>query len=217
MDYRILAVQGEHVESLVDLDVRAARSRRAAAARRARRSRPKRTRGLRRPAVAALLAFGGGLAVVSGSIGVPELAGSGHAVVRQAPRCPVPARMRPAFVAASRQTGLPLSLLVALGQVESRLDPNARSSAGAVGVLQLMPATAASLGADPTRTRQNVLAGARYLRLLLHEFGTNYAALAAYNAGPTAVDLAGGSAPSVETLDYVENVEADWKSLAGCR
>jgi soluble lytic murein transglycosylase-like protein len=210
-------VGGEPVESLVDLDVRAARMRRASAERRARRSRPKRSRKLGRPVVAALIAVGGGLAIVSGSIGVPELTGPGRVAARPAPRCPVPASLRPAFVAASRATGLPLSLLVAVGQVESRLDPNARSAAGAVGVLQLMPATAASLGDDPTSTKQNVLAGARYLSQLLRRYGTNYAALAAYNAGPTAVDLSGGTAPSIQTLAYVENVEYDWKLLAGCR
>jgi soluble lytic murein transglycosylase-like protein len=215
-DYRIPAVQRESDESLVDLDVRAARSLRAAAARRASRARPKRARKLRRPTLALLLAFGGGLAIVSGSIGVPELTGHGHATIRQAVRCPVPASLRPAFVAAAHKTGLPLSLLVALGQVESRLNQKAQSSAGAVGVLQLMPSTAASLGADPSQAKQNVLAGARYLKLLLKRYGTNYSALAAYNAGPTAVDDSGGTAPSVETLSYVENVEYAWKTLAGC-
>jgi soluble lytic murein transglycosylase-like protein len=163
-----------------------------------------------------VVAIGGGLAVVTGSIGVPELTGSSHAA-RPAPRCPIPSDLRPAFVAASRRTGLPLSLLVAVGQVESRLNPSARSSAGAVGVLQLMPATAASLGADPTQTEQNIVAGARYLKLMFRRYGTGYAALAAYNAGPTAVDLSGGTAPSVETLAYVENVQNAWKSLGGCR
>jgi soluble lytic murein transglycosylase-like protein len=208
-------VNREGSESLVELDVRAARMRRAAEARRARRARPTRRRRLRRPVLVLLIALGVGLLIVSGSIGVPEL--EGHGKLRRAAPCPVPTSLRPAFAAASKQTGLPISLLVAVGQVESRLDPNARSPAGAVGVLQLMPATAASLGADPNQVEQNVLAGARYLKLLLHRYGTDFSALAAYNAGPTAVDRAGGDAPSVETLAYVENVQNAWKSLAGCR
>ena len=202
-------------ESLVELDVRAARLRRAAEARRAERLRPKRRRKLRRPALVLGGSVAVALAVVSGSIGVPEL--TGHGAPRRAAACPVPGSLRPAFVAAAHRTKLPLSLLVAVGQVESKLDPAARSSAGAIGVLQLMPATAASLGADPTQVEQNVLAGARYLRQLLREYGTSYSALAAYNAGPTAVDRSAGSAPSVETLAYVENVQRAWKSLAGCR
>jgi soluble lytic murein transglycosylase-like protein len=208
-------VEGEAAESLVELELRAARLRRAAETRRARRERPKRTRKLRRPVLALVLTLAGALAVVSGSIGVPELTGRGAA--HRVAACPVPTSLRPAFLAASRRTGLPLSLLVAVGEVESRLDPTARSSAGAVGVLQLMPATAASLGADPNQVEQNVLAGARYLKLLLRHYGTDYSALAAYNAGPTAVDRSGGSAPSVETLAYVESVQTAWKSLAGCR
>ncbi len=121
--------------------------------------------------------------------------------------CPVPGRFRAAFARAATATGVRPALLVATAYEESRMKPNAQSGAGARGLLQLMPATARELslaGDDPTT---NVLAGARYLRQMLDRFGSLDLALAAYNAGPTAVERA-GSAPTVETLRYVKNVEA---------
>jgi len=78
-----------------------------------------------------------------------------------------------------------------------------------------MPATAHELRLDGTDPATNVLAGARYLKQMLNRFGTLDLALAAYNAGPTAVDRAGG-APTVETLRYVKNVELRASRLAGC-
>lgn len=117
---------------------------------------------------------------------------------------------------AARDTGLPLALLVAVGEIESNLRPDAVSPAGARGLLQLMPTTAAELALDPDHPPSNVLAGARYLRLLLDRFQSTDLALAAYNAGPTAVDRAGG-APSMTTLTYVADVTARWRALAGCR
>lgn len=106
-------------------------------------------------------------------------------------------------------------MLVAVAQVESRFDVNARSSAGARGLLQVLPATASSLRLDPNRPGSNVLAGARYLSLLLERFQRVDLALAAYNAGPTVVDAL-GRAPSRETQTYVANVERRWSALAGC-
>ena len=129
--------------------------------------------------------------------------------------CPLPRSLRPAFVRASRDTGLPLSMLVAVGKVESNLEVNARSEAGARGLLQLMPATAAGLQLNIDDPDTNVLAGARYLRQMLDEFSSTDLALAAYNAGPTAVMKAGG-APSQGVETYVENVTDLWRSLAGC-
>ncbi len=130
--------------------------------------------------------------------------------------CPVPAAYRPAFVAAASDTGLPLAMLVAVGQVESNLRADARSSADARGLLQVMPATAAALRLDADRPDSNVLAGARYLQQLLERFHSTDLALAAYNAGPTAVAEA-GSAPTRETVEYVANVTALWRALRGCR
>jgi peptidoglycan DL-endopeptidase CwlO len=130
--------------------------------------------------------------------------------------CPLPAQYRPAFARATRATGLPLAMLVAVGQVESNLQVGARSRADARGLLQVLPSTAASLNLDPDEPASNVLAGARYLQLLLERFHSTDLALAAYNAGPTAVAEAGG-APSGETLRYVTNVTSLWRELRGCR
>ena len=133
----------------------------------------------------------------------------------QTSRCPIPPRFRAAFVRAADDSGLQLSMLVAVAQVESRFDANARSSAGARGLLQVLPATASSLRLNASRPASNVLAGARYLSLLLDRFQRVDLALAAYNAGPTAVSSL-GRAPSDETLTYVANVEQRWAALAGC-
>ncbi len=130
--------------------------------------------------------------------------------------CPVPSVYRPAFTRAVRDTGLPLAMLVAVGQVESNLRADARSSADARGLLQVMPSTAAELRLNADRPASNVLAGARYLRHLLRRFHSTDLALAAYNAGPTAVAEAGG-APTAGTVDYVANVTALWRELRGCR
>jgi len=130
--------------------------------------------------------------------------------------CPVPAQYRPAFVRAAHDTGLPLAMLVAVGHVESNLQADARSSADARGLLQVLPSTAAELKLNADHPESNVLAGARYLRQMLDRFGSSDLALAAYNAGPTAVANAGG-APTAETLDYVANVTSLWRELRGCR
>jgi soluble lytic murein transglycosylase-like protein len=129
--------------------------------------------------------------------------------------CPVPRPFRAAFATASAQTGVPLSLLVATAYEESRMDPNAHSGAGANGLLQLMPATARELRLDGDDPATNVLAGARYLRQMIDRFGSLDLALAAYNAGPSAVTKAGG-APTTATLRYVKNIEARAGLLAAC-
>jgi peptidoglycan DL-endopeptidase CwlO len=128
----------------------------------------------------------------------------------------VPARYRAAFTHAAFDTNLPVEMLVAVAQVESQMTPTARSSADARGLLQVLPSTAATLRLDVDRPATNVLAGARYLKQLLDEFHSTDLALAAYNAGPTAVADAGG-APTQETLDYVANVTSLWRNLRGCR
>lgn len=132
-----------------------------------------------------------------------------------ADQCPIPAKFRPAFLAAAKDTGLPLALLTSVAQVESRFRPRAMSSAGAQGLLQLMPTTAAELKLDAQDPTSNVLAGARYLQRLLLRFNSSDLALAAYNAGPTAVARA-GAAPNNETARYVANVTNTWRLLHGC-
>jgi soluble lytic murein transglycosylase-like protein len=168
------------------------------------------------------------VAVVSGAVagtvatakGTPDTVGARipplPALEEIAHMCPVPSLYRPAFARAARDTGLPLAMLVAVAQVESNLRADARSSADARGLLQVLPSTAAELRLDADRPDSNVLAGARYLRQLLEQFHSTDLALAAYNAGPTAVTEAGG-APTAETADYVENVTALWRELRGCR
>jgi soluble lytic murein transglycosylase-like protein len=131
-------------------------------------------------------------------------------------RCPLPKSFRPAFARAARDTGLPLALLSAVARIESNLRQSARSRAGARGLLQVLPGTARELSLNPDHAPSNVLAGARYLRLMLDRFHSTDLALAAYNAGPTAVARAGG-APSAEVLTYVANVTTLWRRLNGCR
>lgn len=131
-------------------------------------------------------------------------------------RCPIPTRLRSTFVVAAKKTDLPLSLLVAVARAESHFDSTARSTAGAIGVLQLMPATARALGVDPTDPHANVVAGARYLRSLFKRFGSIELALAAYNAGPTSVAASAGALPT-ETKSYVADVRRSWRSLRRCR
>lgn len=141
-----------------------------------------------------------------------------HAVQKPArPSCGLPAPMRPAFMAAANATRLPVSLLVAVAKVESGMRQTARSPVGAVGLLQLMPETAEQYGLDPRRASENVLAGARYLAGLFDRYSAADTALAAYNAGPTAVDRAGQIAPDGQTLTYVANVDRAWSRLQGCR
>ena len=129
--------------------------------------------------------------------------------------CPVPRPFRNAFATASATTGVPLAVLVATAYEESRMNPNAHSGAGATGLLQLMPATARELRLDGEDPATNVLAGARYLRQMIDRFGSLDLALAAYNAGPSAVERAGG-APTTATLRYVKNIEARAGLLAAC-
>jgi hypothetical protein len=116
----------------------------------------------------------------------------------------VPAPYRPAILAAATRYDLSPAFLDAVARAESGYDPNAVSPAGAIGVMQLMPATARDLGVDPRDPAQNILGGAAYLRLLLDRFGGDIdKALAAYNAGPGAVVRHAGVPPFRETRAYV--------------
>lgn len=111
---------------------------------------------------------------------------------------------------AAARHGLPADLIHAVASMESGYQQKARSSQGAIGVMQLMPSTARYLGADPSDTAQNIDAGTRLLRTLLLKYEGNpnqlALALAAYNAGPGAVDRFGGVPPYVETRRYVDKV-----------
>ena len=109
----------------------------------------------------------------------------------------------------SRDHGLEPRLVQAVMQVESGYNPKALSGKGAMGLMQLMPDTAAELGVgDPYSPDENIRGGARYLRQQLDRFGSRRLALAAYNAGPTAVRRHDGIPPYRETQRYVEKVLA---------
>lgn len=112
--------------------------------------------------------------------------------------------------AAAQKHGVDPALLTALVRQESNFNPNARSPAGATGLTQLMPGTAASLGVtDATDPAQALDGGAKYLKQQLEKFGGDERlALAAYNAGPGAVQRFGGIPPYAETQNYVKKVLA---------
>ena len=108
---------------------------------------------------------------------------------------------------AGRQN-LDVNLVLSVISAESAFDPRARSHKGAIGLMQLMPDTARELGIDdPWDPESNIRGGTRYLRRMLDRFGQDLElALAAYNAGPGAVERNGGIPPYRETRNYVQRV-----------
>jgi len=109
---------------------------------------------------------------------------------------------------AARLYQLPAPFIRAVMKVESNFNPNVVSRAGAIGLMQLMPRTAANMGVrDPFDPRQNILGGARYLRILANLFGGDLVlTVAAYNAGEGAVQRYSGIPPYSETRRYVRRV-----------
>jgi soluble lytic murein transglycosylase-like protein len=117
----------------------------------------------------------------------------------------------PHVYAAESQYALPTGLLDALVWTESRYNPLAISKAGAAGLGQLMPGTARDLGvANRFDPMANIFGAARYLRQMLDKFGVVHLAVAAYNAGPGAVERAGGIPRNGETPTYVRDVLRNW-------
>jgi hypothetical protein len=118
------------------------------------------------------------------------------------------------FLAAGRRYGVDPALLSAVAKVESSYDPSATSSAGARGLMQLMPGTARSLAVEPDDPAQAVDGAARLLSTLLKQFdGRTDLALAGYNAGAGAVRRYGGIPPFPETRTYVHRVTRAWEAL----
>ncbi|MCI0402666.1 MAG: lytic transglycosylase domain-containing protein [Acidobacteria bacterium] len=125
------------------------------------------------------------------------------------------------IIAAAQRHGVDPRLAVEVAVQESRLDQNAVSAAGAIGVFQLMPATAAALGVDPRNLEQNIEGGVRYLKQQLTRFGDVAQALGAYNWGPERVEAAVRSAGAdwlsrapTETRNYVQAILSrlgDWQ------
>ncbi len=107
----------------------------------------------------------------------------------------------------ARKYGVEPSLIRAIIAVESGFNPRAVSRKGAIGLMQLMPSTASLFGArDPFDPEQNIEAGVRYLRYLIKKFGNKRLAVAAYNAGETAVKRYNGIPPYRETKNFVSMV-----------
>lgn len=116
---------------------------------------------------------------------------------------------------AGRLFGLDPRFIAAVIKVESNFDHRAVSSKGAQGAMQIMPDTQAQLGLEnPFDVRANIHAGCAFLRELLLQYGSTELALAAYNAGPGAVDRHGGIPPYAETRNYVRRVMALWQGEA---
>ena len=140
-----------------------------------------------------------------------------------APTPPAPVNIVPAnpldpkFLAAeaARHNDLPEALIRSIMHAESGFQPDAVSPKGAIGLMQLMPETARELHADPHDPKQNVEAGAAYLRSLIIKYENQdhqvWRAVAAYNAGPGAVDRFNGVPPYRETQDYVYRVLTEYK------
>jgi soluble lytic murein transglycosylase-like protein len=116
---------------------------------------------------------------------------------------------------AAIQAGLPPELVHSIARAESAYHIDAVSPKGAIGLMQLMPSTAAELKANPFDPAENADAGARYLRELLLKYESDphqvLKAIAAYNAGPAAVDKYKGIPPYAETIEYVKRVLKEYE------
>jgi soluble lytic murein transglycosylase-like protein len=148
----------------------------------------------------------------------PRLEGAGFAAEVNAARAVSRSEIERYVDAAASANRVDPALVEAIIGAESGFDPTATSRAGARGLMQLMPQTAAELGvADLGDPAANVRAGTRYLRSLLDRFGDVTLAVAAYNAGPGAVERFGAVPPYAETRHYVRDVMARYRELRARR
>ena len=157
---------------------------------------------------AAKMGFAGGLPLVGGMAIARRL---GNRVSRPSSDAPMKSsgdeNVDALIAQAAEKYDVPVNLLHSIAQTESEYNQDARSEAGAIGMMQLMPDTAAGLGVDPNDLAGNIEGGAKYMRELLDTFdGDVEKAVAAYNAGPNAVKKHGGIPPFAETQDYVRKV-----------
>jgi peptidoglycan DL-endopeptidase CwlO len=143
--------------------------------------------------------------------GITASAGSSAGGPTQMGNVSVPAAYAGTIEQAAASNGIPPSLLAGLLYHESRFEPNVVSSAGAEGIAQFMPATAAGMGVDPTNPTESIEGAAQLLGSYTRQFGSYSDALAAYDAGSSAVERYGGIPPYAETQAYVPAV----LSLAG--
>lgn len=140
---------------------------------------------------------------------------SGGGYLPYAPHALNPAEISNLVQGASSQNDVPPGLVRAIVMAESAGDPSAVSTAGAQGLMQLMPGTSSGCGiANPFNPNENVQCGTAYLKSLLVRYHNNVElAVAAYNAGPGAVDKYGGVPPYAETRAYVARVMAAYQSF----
>jgi soluble lytic murein transglycosylase-like protein len=139
-------------------------------------------------------------------------------MARPAPKYKAPKTRRydPLITETATRQGVPPALVKAVIAAESAFNSQAVSRKGAQGLMQLMPATAASLGVrDAFEPDQNVAGGTSYLRAMIDRYGDLSRALAAYNAGPKAVDRYGGIPPYRETRAYVDRVLTYYRHYHG--
>lgn len=172
-----------------------------------------------------------GLQLFGQQVDEPDQAATtdGFRVATVAPRAAVPrpeilqaidaTAMRYASHPALRRAGLSVTewrlLFRSNIEIESGYNTNVRSSVGAIGLGQLMPETARDLNVDPHNWQQNLDGSARYLLMMLVQFGDAQLALAAYNAGPNAVEQYAGIPPYRETQNHVSRVLAVFNRLEG--
>jgi soluble lytic murein transglycosylase-like protein len=169
------------------------------------------------------------LFTADGMIEVPATSIASFEAEEYAPPAPAPAPVAAPPAAALKTTdpktlvreaavrhSLPPAFVASVARAESAMKQSAVSPKGAIGVMQLMPGTAKALEADPHDTQQNIDAGTRLLRELLLKYdGDVVKALAAYNAGPGAVDKYNGLPPYRETQTYVNRVIHDYQKTSG--